>query len=219
MQLEAIDLTQIVVALIGFVGVVVSARQKKREKGEDGKKAAGTSESTAESEKAEPPTPVTDKRGNPRISSAVMLASLVLLVSNLAVFGWRYWGSGTEVSVKYPPNNSTVEIKEMIQGTSQRISKGQEIWIVVYPHITDRYYPQNGPADVEVGGEWASLTIIGVETDTSMKFDIIAVLADETAQDTFNDYLSKSQADQSWEGLEKLPSGAAIYDRVTVTRE
>ena len=124
-----------------------------------------------------------------------------------------------EIEITYPHDNDTVEISETVEGTSQNIPEGQVIWIVVYPHPVDRYYPYNDPADIQVNGEWASLVVIGVEEDAGMKFDIIAVLADESAQDTFDAYLKQAEATNNWSGLDAIPSGAVIYGRVTVTRK
>jgi len=45
------------------------------------------------------------------------------------------------------------------------------------------------------------------------------VLANKDAQDTFNTYLKKGKEEKSWPGLERLPEGAVIYDRITVMRK
>lgn len=75
MKIEFSDLVQIVVALIGFAGVVYSVRQQKKE---------------------------IDRKDKPRASTIVMCASVVLLVANLAVFGWRYWGPNAKLSGEKP---------------------------------------------------------------------------------------------------------------------
>ena len=82
----------------------------------------------------------------------------------------------------------------------------------------DRYYPQNNPAAVQANGDWISLTFIGIEEDVNKKFDIIVVLADKRAQDAFNAYRKQSEDTDTWPGLERLPEGVTIYDRITVTR-
>lgn len=126
-----------------------------------------------------------------------------------------------EAAITYPDDGATVEIREMVRGTSQNIPERQVIWIVVYSQVAGRYYPQNYPADVQANGDWSSLAFIGIKEDSGkkFKFDIIAVLADEKAQDTFNDYLIQAKDKEKWEGLERLPEGALIYDRITVTRK
>lgn len=200
MQIQPIDITQIIVAIITAAGAVYSARQQQKQK---------------EKEKQKPEA-VPRKINTWTI---VMCISLILLASNLGVFGLRYWGPTTKVEITYPYDGATVEIREMVRGTSQKIPEGQTIWIVVYPHVAGRYYPQNDPADVQANGDWTSLTFIGVEEDVGGKFDIIAVLADKRAQDTFYAYLTQAKDKKTWPGLKRLPEGATIYDRITVTRK
>jgi hypothetical protein len=124
-----------------------------------------------------------------------------------------------EVKITYPYDDDTVEIREMVRGTSQKIPEGQAIWIMVYPHVVGRYYPQDNPVDVQANGDWTSLIYIGIEEDVNRKFDIIAVLADKRAQDAFNAYFTKAKDTNTWPGLERLLEGATIYDRITVMRK
>ena len=198
MQIQPIDITQIIVAIITAIGIVIAARQRRMQR--------------------ESPRPEGEIR---RISTwtILMVVCLILLVANLGVFGWRYCGPTTEVEITYPYNDDTVKIREMVQGTSQKIPEGQAIWIMVYSHVVGRYYPQDNPADVQANGDWTSLTSIGIEEDVNRKFDIIAVLADKRAQDAFNAYLTKAKDTNTWPGLERLLEGVTIYDRITVTRK
>ena len=124
----------------------------------------------------------------------------------------------TMVKITYPPNGSEVEREVTVRGTSQNIPEGQIIWIVIYVHEVCRYFPQDLPADVRANGDWESSVIIGVEDDVDKRFDIIVVLVDQKAQDAFNDYLDDWKGEDSSPGLERLPEGAVIYERTTVTR-
>ncbi len=160
--------------------------------------------------------------GEPRRISTwtiLMVICVILLAANLGVFGWQYWRPTTKLEITYPYDAANVEISETVRGTSEKIPEGHAIWIMVYPHVAGRYYPQNDPADVQANGDWTSLTNIGIKEDVNRKFDIIAVLADRRAQDAFNAYLTESEYKKTWPGLERLPEGATIYDRITVTRE
>jgi hypothetical protein len=65
---------------------------------------------------------------------------------------------------------------------------------------------------------WSTKMIIGKDTDDGLKFTLFAVLADGKANRAILDYLDKSKASASWPGLQKLPDGAVIYDKITVTR-
>ena len=196
MQIQPIDITQIIVAIITAIGVIIAARQRRRQR--------------------ERPT---RPEGEPRISTwtILMSACLILLAANLVVFGLRYWEP--EVEITYPYDGATVEIGEMVRGTSQKIPEKQAIWILVNPHIAGRYYPQNVPADVQANGDWTSFTYIGIEEEVNRKFYIIAVLADKRTQDAFNAYLIQAKDTDKWPGLERLPEGATTYDSITVTRK
>lgn len=211
MQIQFADITQIIVAIITTAGVIYSVR-KRHEKNRRRKR--------TEPEKSAP-----SKRYGWTIVTCVLL---VANLANLGYFAWRNVKPPTngmkitsemEIKITYPYEGATVEIKVMTGGISQGIPEGQVIWIVVYPHVVGRYYPQNNPADVQADGDWSSLIHIGVEEDIGRKFDIIAVLANKEAQDAFNDYLVESEREQDYPGLESLPDGAVIYDRVTVTRK
>lgn len=122
-----------------------------------------------------------------------------------------------EVKISYDSN--TVQIKENITGTEKNIPEGYEIWVLVYPHPADKYYPisrayvQNGTWELPQPAQ------IGVESDAGVEFDIIAVLADKQAQLELTSYIETSIENQDWPGIWRIPEGAVEYDRITVTRE
>ena len=122
------------------------------------------------------------------------------------------------VKITYPSDGSEVEGEVTVRGTSQNIPEGQVIWIVIYVHEVRRYFPQDLPADVQANGDWESPVIIGIEEDIGKRFDIIVVLVDQEAQDEFNEYLEKWKGKYPSPGLERLPEGVVIYERITVTR-
>lgn len=125
----------------------------------------------------------------------------------------------TEVNITSPIDGGKVTQTEMVKGTSQNIPPGQVIWVVVFVHKVGRYYPQNQPADVQSNGDWASVSYFGVEGDKDLKFDALAVLADNTGQKAFNKYLSEARDKNDYPGLERIPDGVKIYSRVSVTRQ
>ncbi len=192
-----IDITQIIVAIITTGGVIYAARQRRRQR-------------RRQRESSRP-------ESVQRIIitwTILMVVCITLLAANLVVFGLR---PRPKVEITYPDDGANVEIRENVQGTSEKIPKGHAIWIVVYPHLVDRYYPQNNSADVQANGDWTSNTSIGIEEDVNRKFDIIAVLADKRAQDAFEAYIKQAKDTKKWSGLGKLIEGTTIYDRITVT--
>lgn len=200
MQIQPIDITRIIVAIITAAGVVIAAiigrRQRQMQRGS--------------------PRPGGEPR---RIGTwtILMVVCVILLTANLGFYGWQY--IKPEVEITYPYDGANVEIGELVRGTSEKIPKGQAIWIIVYPYLFDRYYPQKNPTAVQANGDWISLTFIGIEEDVNKKFDIIAVLADKRAQDAFNAYLIQAKDTNTWPGLGRLLEGVTIYDRITVTRK
>jgi hypothetical protein len=125
----------------------------------------------------------------------------------------------TEVKITYPSEGATVQQTESVKGTSQAIPDGNTIWVVVFVPAVGRYYPQNYPADVQANGNWSSIAHIGVAKDTGLRFDILAVLANSSAQATFNNYLKEARDKSSYPGLEQLVKDVVVHDRITVTRK
>jgi hypothetical protein len=112
-----------------------------------------------------------------------------------------------------------VDQTEVVRGTFQGLPTGKTIWIVLFIPEVGQYYPQNRPADLEAANRWSSLAYIGIPSDTGKRFDILAVVADTGAQNAFNAYLADARDRSDWAGMEALPEGAVIYDRITVTRK
>ena len=125
----------------------------------------------------------------------------------------------TGLKITQPIEGGKVDQTEMVKGTSQRIPDGHVIWVVLFVQKVGRYYPQNQPADIQANGDWASVTYIGVPKDVGLKFDILAVSADKEGQNALNRYLVNARDRSDYAGLERLPNGVAIYDRVSVTRK
>lgn len=125
----------------------------------------------------------------------------------------------TEVIISQPLNQAKVDQTDMVKGNSQNIPVGSVIWIVVFLPATGRYYPQNLPADVQANGVWSSVIHVGQLGESGLKADLIAVLADESAQDSFNAYLADARDKNDFSGLELLPVGVTIYHRISVVRE
>jgi len=133
-----------------------------------------------------------------------------------------YSASSAEVKITNPSNGATVSKSIDVGGTSKDIPAGAALWIMVYPHGVNRYYPQDKrdfPVVMTANGDWSTKAVIGSDTDSGLEFEIFVVLADEKANQAIIDYLDKSKASGSWPGMEPLPDGSMIYDKVSVTRK
>lgn len=124
-----------------------------------------------------------------------------------------------DIQVSQPIEGAKVNQIQAVEGTSLNIPDGSVIWVVIYLPIVRRYYPQDFPADIQVNNDWSTIVTIGQPGEVGLQADIIAVLADKSAQDVFNAYLQDAKSKNNFPGLEKLPDSALIYQRVSVVRK
>lgn len=208
MELSTINITQIIVTLISTIGAVICA-------------AIGKKSSKAESEE-KPPTKDEEPPDEPLSIWAVgMWVCVAIAVVNTGFLGWQLLRPepATDVTITYPVGLAKVDQTETVRGTVEGLPSEHVIWVVVFAQEVGRFYPQNRPADIEAANKWSSLVYIGVPADTDKRFDILAVVVNTEAQNALRAYLSDARDRSDWPGLEALPEGAMIYDRITVTRE
>jgi hypothetical protein len=124
-----------------------------------------------------------------------------------------------DVKITSPVEGAKVDQRETVKGTSQEIPNGSVIWVAVFLPTVGRYFPQNQPAVIQAHGEWSSLAYIGQQSESGLKADIIAIVADKSTQDKFNNYLQDAKDKQNYAGLEQIPEGAKIYQSVSVIRK
>lgn len=151
---------------------------------------------------------------------AVAFLSIAMLL--IGFFLGSFFGDkqeSTQVGITYPLNQTSCQAIEIVQGTSSGLPSDMAIWIIIKPQKNDLYYPQNKPAETDVNGNWSSVANIGRQDDVLEKFEIIAVLADQSAQDSFAAYIANSRENGSFDGLQLLPDGVQIYDRIVLTRK
>jgi hypothetical protein len=125
-----------------------------------------------------------------------------------------------QVKIDKPVAESKVSYAERIKGRSQLLPTDKKIWIVIFPLAANSYYPQDRYVDIQPDGQWSSVAYIGIkDANIGESFDVIAVLVNSDAQEVFEKYSRESKAKQKWLGLENLPEGAQVYDRITVVRQ
>lgn len=125
----------------------------------------------------------------------------------------------TTIVIVKPTEDAKVDQFLTVDGESQLLPDGSVIWVVVFLPRTGMYYPQNDPAAMQANGEWTAVAYIGQENESGLAADVIAVVADKSAQNAFRSYLSEARDKQNYPGMASLPSGAVIYDRVRVVRK
>lgn len=124
-----------------------------------------------------------------------------------------------EIVITEPFEGVKVEQIQPVKGTSQYLPDDNVIWIVIFIPSVGRYFPQNFPADIQANGEWSSVAYIGQQGESGLDADIVAVLANKDAQDSFNAYLSDAKDKNDYPGIQQLPNGAVIYHRRSVVRK
>ncbi len=124
-----------------------------------------------------------------------------------------------DVNITYPIEGGKVLGIETVKGASQAIPSGSLVWVVVFLPSVGRYYPQNFSVDMQANGEWSSVVYIGQEGDVGLRADIIVVIADNNAQGAIQAYLQNARDAKNFAGMERIPDGAMIYDRMTVERK
>jgi len=107
------------------------------------------------------------------------------------------------------PINTDVGMWEWVSGTSKNIPVGQELWVVV--KVDGLYFPHRVET-LNADGTWRHNVQIGQKAEGGKLFELIAVLADSSAQKELREWY-KNQDD-----LYDLPSGTTRYSTVTVTR-
>ena len=100
----------------------------------------------------------------------------------------------------------------------------REIWPIVF--VGGRYHPQDegGKAAQKANGNWYQTVRFGdcvskPDLNVGVRFQLIIVTANESANAAFEAYISNGQQTGQWSGMTELPSGAEEQVRVVVIRE
>ena len=87
--------------------------------------------------------------------------------------------SGIRIEITNPVDGDQVDWITTVEGTSEGVPAGQNIWVFIYPHTVGQWYPQNSPT-VNVNGDWKALCYVGKERkDQGVEFDIGVILVDD----------------------------------------
>jgi len=120
------------------------------------------------------------------------------------------------ITITAPVSNANVTMWEWVSGTSKNIPVGYELWVVVkvdglhFPHKVEK-------TEINADGTWSHYVQIGQIEEGGKTFDLIAVLANSTAQVTVQDWLKNKDTPNNYT-LPNMPTGMTPYSTVTVTR-
>ena len=106
-------------------------------------------------------------------------------------------------------DGSRVSYNQQVTGTVSGIPAGTYTWLVVEPSLTPGYYwPQTGPLNPEVNGQFRALTYIGQSAtqNSGEEFTLMIVQASPDASQRFHEFIIKAPGT----GLQGLPDGTNI---------
>ena len=152
-------------------------------------------------------------------AGGVVAAALITAIATLMISHGAASSSATTPSViriTSPATGTMVHTGAIsVEGTTtQPLTTGHEIWIVVQPQGTGRYYPQWPPAADAASGDWTVPTVVLGGIDS---FLVDVVDANPSVIAAFEAYLQQNQ--HSFPGMASLPAGAQIADSVTIARQ
>ena len=193
MKVDFGDINQIIVAIIGLIGIFYSNRKQKIQK----RKPIGQK-------------PIAYKK-----YIILFWISIFLTCVNLGIFGWRvFLTNSVNIEITYPIDGAKVSINEIIRGRSKNVPNNMMIWIIVYSYSSEKYFPNHKPAQIDNDGNWISPTIIGSTADYGKKFGISAYLIDEHIRNEFE----REFNNPVFAGLESLPLKMQLHHRISVYR-
>ena len=117
-------------------------------------------------------------------------------------------------TITTPTNNTRVEDSVVVKGTAQNIGGDYWLWITLYDYNANRHHPQEGPIAISSDGQWE----MTVSFESSGRYDIMALAADQNASEILLQYQSASQSRANYPGLSAIPSGCITLASVTVSR-
>jgi hypothetical protein len=122
------------------------------------------------------------------------------------------------VQITSPSDQAVIDDQpQPVAGIAINLSEHASLWILVYSWDSKTYCPQQR-VDIATNGRWTAPMRIGLTYDSGgKKFDLIAVVADRAATESFDNYIREEATSETYPGM-KLPNGAQILDRITLIR-
>jgi hypothetical protein len=125
----------------------------------------------------------------------------------------------TTLTITSPSMGTVVDVSQTVTGNVTCLSSGQHAWLVLQPGGSGGggYFPQD---EVSVAGNtWSTTAIFGQQSavDNNRPFTILAVIADDTADQRFRAWLAAGSPNGSYPALTDL-AGAVIMTQVKVIR-
>lgn len=189
MNFTSADITQIIVAIIGFVGLITQAFIMN------------------------PPGPQISKKRLIKIGIIIVCLSAIAFGSRPL---FKYMNE-PRITISYPKPNDAVETTIDIHGKYKNIDHDKQlIWIAIHTSVDQKYFMHPSPVEINlVNKTWENKnTVIGVDTDKDKMSRIIALLINKNSN-SHEEVLSHVN-DNSRHGLDNLPKECVILQDIAV---
>lgn len=125
------------------------------------------------------------------------------------------------LSITSPVQGAVVNLSEVATGHVTCLASGQHAWLILQPVVPGGggYFPQDQVSAAGNTDSWSTTVYFGGRSavDNGRQFILLAVIADDSADQRFRAWLANGRASGSYPALPDLP-GATVLAQVTVTR-
>ena len=164
-----------------------------------------------------------EKIKNSSIPSQVIAGLLVLVIASAAVWAIEkiVTAPEKEVIISNPISGSLVGYETKMEGSFSTKYKDADLWLILQPVISPRFYPADGPILKTKNGTLKGTIYFGGSETDAIGEEFVVFIASTTpdASKAIKDYYQKSMKTNSWEGLVSLPKNTKLHDSITLTKK
>lgn len=155
-----------------------------------------------------------------KIFRIIWIAIIVLTIAFLTYYFWNDAGvilrHGKKAWITKPKDGDQVTSHAILMGKQKLITKSEVLWITVYSHYDELYFPEGGFVKTNpVNEKWSYELALGTPYDTGKAFTIYLSCID-TTQDSYL-FLNKYLAKKNKHGMDTLFCN--YIDMITVKRK
>ena len=118
------------------------------------------------------------------------------------------------VEIISPKNGDIVPYVTTVSGTASNVPNKFSLWVFVRHEDDNNIYPSNTRIPISQDKTWHVATWLD---KPGMKYEICAALADERADEDFQNYTNTCE-EKGYPGI-PFPKGTTVYSTVNVTQE
>jgi hypothetical protein len=147
----------------------------------------------------------------------IYIISIIILLIFSTSLVWYF--NQIAITIVEPRNGDFVTSNIDVKGLAKNIPAGETIWLMVVSP-TGKYYPHS-PAimpDIQTGLWQLKGVTLGTPVDNGKSFYLITTTADTNSKSDLDNYFKKVALADGWMGLDTLPPGIKVYDKVKITR-